>query len=111
MLCLQLYFHEWVVWQKLQDVLSGADAFITNSHKLEPHEIFNEIYKNGVSDEEMYKTFNCGIGFVFGIDKNNADKFIADIKEFKADVVGEVVNGGGEVVIQSKFSNCEIVYK
>ncbi|GAH88384.1 unnamed protein product, partial [marine sediment metagenome] len=51
---------------KLKELLPNADAIITNEHSLEPKEIFWELYRKGISDEEMYKTFNCGIGFVLG---------------------------------------------
>jgi len=96
---------------KLKDLLIGADAIINDSHKLEPQEIFLELYKKGgISDKEIYQTFNCGIGFVLGVDKNEADKCINEMGNFKADIIGEVIDGKGNVKILSKFSNKKIKY-
>jgi len=101
-------------YTKLKPLLSSSDAMITNKHLLEPHSIFFEIYKQGVSDEDMYKTFNCGVGFVLGVGKDDAPRLVAEIndsgKGFKADVIGELVPGNGRVVVQSKFSDKRIIY-
>lgn len=56
-------------------------------------EIFNTIQKNGnISDSEMKKVFNMGIGMVLVIKKNNEDSFMKFAREnnvevFKAGVV------------------------
>lgn len=92
---------------KLKDLLDkNRDAIITNTHKLKPQPIFYELYKNGVSDEEMYKTFNCGIGFVLSVSPKDAPLIL---KETKGQIIGMVVDGSGRVRISSMFSNQEIV--
>lgn len=95
---------------KLKDLLYNSDAVITNNHKIKPKEIFLELYEKGISDEEMYKTFNCGIGFVLGINKKDVDKCLNEIKDFKADIIGEVVSGKDNVRIKSKFSKKEVIF-
>ena len=86
---------------KLKDVLGKADALIFHPAKLLPQKIFFDIYKKGVANEEMYSTFNCGIGFVLSVPKKNALPIASKIK-FAA-IIGEVVGGTGRVKIQSAF--------
>ena len=57
-------------------------------------EVFVELQKLGkVTDEEMHRTFNCGIGMVLVVDKNNVD----EIKNILA-------SNGEEVAIIGKLS-------
>ena len=44
--------------------------------KIKTHKIFSWINKNGVSEKEMLKTFNCGVGFCLIIKKNNFRKIL-----------------------------------
>ena len=60
--------------------------------KIKPKPIFSWIKSNGVSDFEMLKTFNCGIGFCFIIKKSNINKVKKYFKkEFKPYVIGELI--------------------
>lgn len=92
---------------KLKDLLNGADAIITNVHPLKPQPIFFEIYNKGVSDEEMYKTFNCGIGFIFAVAPQDAESAIL---HSGGQIIGSVAKGTGRVIIQSSFSNIIVEY-
>ncbi len=58
----------------------------------------------------MYKTFNCGIGFVIGVEEKDVDKILKEIKEFKADIIGEVIEGNRRIKIESMFSGKEVKY-
>ena len=40
-----------------------------NLNKIKTLKIFNWLKKNEISDKEMLKTFNCGVGFCLIIDK------------------------------------------
>ena len=93
---------------KIKDILKKEDVLISKEHNLGPQPIYHEIYGKGVSDEEMYKTFNCGIGFVMSAKPDNA-KALAEIFGDAA-IIGEVVKGNGKVRIESMFSDKEIVY-
>lgn len=99
-------------YTKMKAILAGSDVLLTRSHTLDPHPIFFEIYDRGVPDEELYKIFNCGIGFLFTVNETNADFCLARIRRAgrKADSVGEVVRGENKVRISSKFSQKEVMY-
>jgi phosphoribosylformylglycinamidine cyclo-ligase len=97
-------------FSKLKDLLDNSDVEIKRSHKLKPQPIFKKLYKKGVSDREMYKIFNCGIGFVLSVKPGDANKILSGIKDFKTDVIGKVVSGTGKVKIESAFSNKNIIF-
>ncbi|MAG47052.1 hypothetical protein CL617_00470 [archaeon] len=94
---------------KLRSLLHDSNVFIYRDHGLEPQNIFFEIYNRNVSDEEMYKTFNCGIGFVLSVNEQDCDDIISRITDFKVDIIGEVLPGNEDVMIESKFSNGNVV--
>jgi len=95
---------------KLKDFLAKADVKVGRNHKLKPQKVFKELYRKSVSDREMYKIFNCGIGFILSACPKEAIRILRQIKNFKADIIGEIVPGTGKVKIQSVFSNKEIVF-
>ena len=96
-------------YTKLKNILEREDLVIQES--FHPQPIFYDIYKRGLSDEEMYKTFNCGIGFVLGVSEKDSRKVIAQSNNhgFKAEVIGRVIDGKGKVRIKSAFSGRKIV--
>ncbi|MBI3274222.1 MAG: hypothetical protein HYZ69_03690 [Candidatus Colwellbacteria bacterium] len=97
---------------KMKGMLSSTDAILTHTHSLAPHHIFSEIYEKGVSDEEMYFTFNCGIGFIMSVAPRDADYCLNKIRNSgkHADIIGEIKKGSGKVKIQSMFSKKKIVF-
>jgi len=106
---------------KLKDLLNKADAIINpapeqvrygarRNHKLKPQKIFRDLYQRKISDEEMYKIFNCGIGFILSVSPKKAKQTLSGIKDFKADIIGEIVPGAGKVKIESAFSNQKIIF-
>ena len=61
-------------------------------NKIKTKPIFSWIKSKGVSDFEMLKTFNCGVGFCFIIKKRNINKIKKYFKkEFKPYVIGELI--------------------
>lgn len=94
---------------KLKNICKNADVEIKRSHELKPQSIFQEIYKKGVDDTEMYKIFNCGIGFILSVEPKDVNKVLSAIKNFKADIIGEIVSGNGKVKIESALSNKTII--
>ena len=92
---------------KLKDLLPNSDAVITRDHSLKPQPIFRELFEKGVSEQEMYKTFNCGIGFVFSVPKAQESKAVSITGGY---VIGSVVRGNGKVKLQSMFSGLNLVY-
>ena len=60
--------------------------------KIKTKPIFSWIKSKGVSDFEMLKTFNCGVGFCFITKKRNINKVKKYFKkEFKPYVIGELI--------------------
>ena len=94
-------------YTKLRDIIRDADITINKNHNLHPQQIFQELYQKGISDEEMYKTFNCGIGFILSVSPKDADKII---KEIDASIIGKVTNGAGKIKIESMFSDKQIEF-
>jgi len=65
------------------------------------HTIFSLIQEMGkVPEDEMYKTFNMGIGMVIIVKKADSQKILAKLKRLgeTAHVIGHVEKGKGEVV-------------
>jgi len=87
---------------KLRDILGKVDIVVHQPKALQPQDIFREIYKKGVSDKTMYSTFNCGIGFILSVPKNEVGQIMRHIKN--AAVIGEVIRGSGQIHIKSAFS-------
>lgn len=57
--------------------------------------IFNWLQSNGnISDEEMYRTFNCGIGMVVVVDSNDVDTSIAllNAEGVQTSIIGTIEN-------------------
>lgn len=93
---------------KLKVLLDVGDARIKRDHKLKPQPVFGELYERGISDFDMYKTFNCGIGFVLSVGSKDVEVVLKSLAD--AVVIGEVTSGSGKVVIESQFSNQEIIF-
>jgi len=97
-------------YTKLKELLNECDAVIRRSHSLKPHKIFHELHERGVLDEEMYKTFNCGVGFILSIAQKDVEGILRNIRDFKADIIGKVITGNRKVIIESNFSNRELIF-
>jgi len=63
--------------------------------------IFKLIQKHGnIAKDEMYRTFNMGIGFVLIVNKNDSEKILAQLKKHvNSQIIGEVVSGNKKVSI------------
>jgi len=96
-------------YTKLKDIITDVDLTIENDHKLKPQAIFSEIYEKGVADEEMYKTFNCGVGFIISVPEKEAGKIIREYPEL-TDIIGKAKAGKGNVFVKSYFSDKVIKY-
>ncbi len=82
--------------RKLARILpKGLQAEITNP--IEPQEIFKEIQRAGVAEEEMYKTFNMGMGFVIVSSPDVAEDLISHLKT-PAHTIGRITRGSGVAV-------------
>lgn len=61
-----------------------------------PPPIFGAIQElAGILDEEMYQTFNMGMGYAIVAPENEAKGIVRDLRPFRAAVVGQVFRGRG----------------
>jgi len=64
--------------------------------------IFTFIQKEGeISDEEMYRTFNMGIGMALIVSQNDASKVMNELRMARYDsyLIGKVIKGNKQIVI------------
>ena len=73
--------------------------------KLKTKKIFKWIKQNKISDKEMLKTFNCGVGFCLIINKKNYSKVVKFFnREFKPYIIGKIKSGNKKVKLNGKIS-------
>ena len=75
-----------------------------NLDKIKTLKIFKWLKKNNISDQEMLKTFNCGVGFCLIVNPKNLDKIFKFFSnEFKPYVIGQVSLGSNKVKLNEKI--------
>ncbi len=87
----------------IRSVPKNLDVNIDLS-KIKTKKIFSWIKKQNISDKEMLKTFNCGVGFCLIMNKKNVkkiSKFFSD--EFKPYYIGYVSNGSNKLNLLNKI--------
>ena len=69
-----------------------------NLNKINTSQIFKWLKHNGISDKEMLKTFNCGVGFCLIVNPKNLEKVKRIFtKKFKPYVIGKISKGKNKV--------------
>lgn len=59
-----------------------------------PHLIFDKIQRGGnIPEEEMYKTFNMGIGFCVVVSQNDAEKTLEILDKEQPVILGKAISG------------------
>jgi phosphoribosylaminoimidazole (AIR) synthetase len=74
-------------------------------NKIKPLKIFNWLKKKKISDREMLKTFNCGVGFCLIINPNNIkkiNKFF--LKKYKPYIIGKISKNKKKVSLNGKVN-------
>ena len=72
--------------------------------KINTLEIFRWLKKNNIQDEEMLKTFNCGVGFCLIIKQKNFNDVIKIFpKKYKPYVIGKISNGSKKIKLNNKI--------
>ena len=72
--------------------------------KIKTMKIFKWLKNNKISDYEMIKTFNCGVGFCLIIDAKNLKKvrkFFS--KQYKPYVIGKILDGSKKIKLNDKI--------
>ena len=76
-----------------------------NLDRIKTSKIFNWLKNNGISDKEMLKTFNCGVGFCLIIESKNLKKISKFFsKEYKPYVIGKIFNGKNKVKLNGSIN-------
>ena len=74
-------------------------------NKIKTKKVFSWLKKNKISDKEMLKTFNCGVGFILIIDNkkfNIIKKFFS--KEYSPYIIGEIIESKSKVLLNGKIN-------
>jgi phosphoribosylformylglycinamidine cyclo-ligase len=94
-------------WDNIPRVLPEGTCATINAKSWTRPEVFDWIEKaGGVDRHEMYRTFNNGVGMVIAVDKAQADKAIASLKESgeNAWLLGEITAAkAGEPQVDVKW--------
>ncbi len=74
-------------------------------NKIKTKEVFSWLRKNKISEKEMLKTFNCGVGFVVITNKkkfNKIKKFFPN--NYSPYIIGEITEGKSKVLLNGKIN-------
>ena len=75
-----------------------------NLIKFRPLKIFRWLKSHFITDKEMLRTFNCGIGFCLIINPKNLKKVIKFFpKKYKPYKIGKICSGKGQVKINGRI--------
>ena len=73
--------------------------------QIQTSKIFNWLKNNGISDKEMLKTFNCGVGFCLIVESKNLKKINSFFsKDYKPYVIGKISKGKNKVKLNGSIN-------
>jgi len=84
-------------------ILPGNCDAVISTGSWEPDAIFRFLQENGgVANEEMYRTFNMGIGMVLVSDKSRAETIMQspELEMYNPVLIGSVRDGSGKVIME-----------
>ena len=74
-------------------------------NKIRTKKIFSWIKSNNIKENEMLKTFNCGVGFCLIIDSKNLNKIKKHFsKDFKPYVIGKITSEKKKVILNEEIN-------
>ena len=74
-------------------------------NKVRTLKIFKWLKNKGISEKEMLKTFNCGVGFCLVIKPENYNKIIKHFgRNFKPYVIGKILKSSKKIKLSGKIS-------
>ncbi|RPG97811.1 MAG: phosphoribosylformylglycinamidine cyclo-ligase [Candidatus Pelagibacter sp. TMED106] len=82
------------------------EGLVANIHlnKIKTQKIFSWLKKNGVEENEMLRTFNCGVGFCLIINSKNLNKVKKYFnKKYKPYIIGEITTGKKKIKFNEKI--------
>ena len=76
-----------------------------NLDKIKTLKIFKWLKQNNISDKEMLKTFNCGVGFCLIISPKNLKKIKSFFSnKYKPYVIGKIIQSKNKVKLNAKIN-------
>ncbi|MBD1142881.1 phosphoribosylformylglycinamidine cyclo-ligase [Pelagibacterales bacterium SAG-MED35] len=79
-----------------------ADIYLNQIKTLN---IFKWLKRNGISEKEMIKTFNCGVGFCLIINPKDLKKVTKNFsKDYKPYVIGKISTGNNKVKLNGSIN-------
>ena len=76
-----------------------------NLSSIKTKKIFKWLKKNKITDREMLKTFNCGVGFCIIIKSKNLKKIKKFFtKEYEPYVIGKIISGKNKIKLNEKIN-------
>lgn len=90
-------------YENLPRMLSGKElSIVINKESYEIPDIFKTVMELGVKEEEMYNTFNMGIGFVLCVEESIVSNVLNELSNLgeKAFEIGYIEAGGEGVCIK-----------
>jgi len=74
-------------------------------NSIKTKKIFKWLKKNKITDREMLKTFNCGVGFCIIIKSKNLKKLKKFFtKEYEPYVIGKIISGKNKIKLNEKIN-------
>ena len=88
----------------LERILPSYLSANINLNKIKPNSIFKWIHNHGITEKEMIKTFNCGVGFCLIVRPKNLKKIKKYFsKKFQPYFIGKITNGKKNVDLNGKI--------
>ena len=88
------------ITENLPRVLPKGKAAVIDLDKIKTLKIFKFLKQSNISDNEMLKTFNCGVGFCLIINKKNLKKVQSFFKTtYKPYPIGKIINSNNKKII------------
>ena len=76
-----------------------------NLSKVKTKKIFRWLKNNNISDDEMLKTFNCGVGFCLIINPKNFNKIKKFFtKEYQPYIIGKIIPNKNKIKLNGKIN-------
>ncbi|HJN84161.1 MAG TPA: phosphoribosylformylglycinamidine cyclo-ligase [Candidatus Pelagibacter bacterium] len=76
-----------------------------NLNNIKTKKIFKWLRKNKISDKEMLKTFNCGVGFCIIIQSKNLKKIKKFFsREYEPYIIGKIISGKNKIKLNEKIN-------
>jgi phosphoribosylformylglycinamidine cyclo-ligase len=90
--------------ENIPRILSNGMSVELDKKSWKVNAIFSLIQKLGhISDEEMYRVFNMGIGFVIIVNENDVSGILKILSKysFKSQIIGKAVDGNKKVILNN----------